>query len=139
MEPLTAVAPSNQRSVPVRTALVLFNEKAGSVRPGDQEKLVEILTASGVSKYALVSADRLSRRLFARSNEYDAIIVLGGDGTARAAAAMAPRNGPPLILLPGGTLNILPKALYGDLTWPEALSAAPSQLQRARCRLRPAQ
>jgi diacylglycerol kinase family enzyme len=35
-----------------------------------------------------------------------------------------PRDGPPLILLPGGTLNVLPRALYGDLAWPAALEAA---------------
>jgi len=29
-----------------------------------------------------------------------------------------------MVLLPGGTLNILPKALYGELAWPEALKAA---------------
>jgi diacylglycerol kinase family enzyme len=65
----------------------------------------------------------MSRRHFQRTSQFDAIVVLGGDGTARAAAELAPRNGPPLILLPGGTLNILPKALYGDLAWPEALEA----------------
>src|SRR5690606_693516 len=64
------------------------------------------------------------RRLFQRAHEFDVIIVLGGDGTARAAAELAPREGPPLVLLPGGTLNVLPRALYGELDWPEALKAA---------------
>lgn len=123
MEPIAAAPPNRTHRSAVRSALVLFNEKAGSVRPGDQERLTALLTEAGVEKYALVGADRMSRKLFARAREFDAIIVLGGDGTARAAASMAPRNGPPLILLPGGTLNILPKALYGDLAWPEALQA----------------
>ncbi|HRE43840.1 MAG TPA: diacylglycerol kinase family protein [Terricaulis sp.] len=122
MEPGLALAepPARQR---VNKALVLFNEKAGSVQPGDGERLLELLKAAGVAQYAVVSAERMTRKLLARAKEFDAIIVLGGDGTARAAAALAPRDAAPLVLLPGGTLNILPKALYGDLPWPEALAA----------------
>lgn len=112
---------ANQR---VRKALILLNEKAGSVGPKAGAQLVDALTASGVEHFVIVDATRMSRRSFQRANQFDAIIVLGGDGTARAAAELAPRNGPPLILLPGGTLNILPKALYGERTWPEAITAA---------------
>ena len=105
-------------------ALVLFNEKAGSVGPKDRDKLIEALGTAGIEKYALVGAENVSRRTFANASKFDVIIVLGGDGTARHAAELAPRNGPPLVLLPGGTLNILPRALYGELAWPEALAAA---------------
>jgi len=122
MEPAAALVEPPQ-SAPVRRVLVLFNEKAGSVQPGDGERLMETLTRAGVAYTALMRAERMSRRMFLRAREFDAIVVLGGDGTARAAAAMAPRDGPPLVLLPGGTLNILPKALYGDLPWREALEA----------------
>lgn len=105
-------------------ALIIFNEKAGSVGPADRDKLIEAVTAAGITKYALVGADRVNRRTFETAKNFNVVIVLGGDGTARAAAELAPRDGPPLILLPGGTLNILPKALYGDLPWPQALEAA---------------
>jgi diacylglycerol kinase family enzyme len=94
------------------------------VQPGDRDRLLQSLVELGVQQHALVGADKLTRRVLSRAREFDVIIVLGGDGTARAAAALAPRDGPPLVLLPGGTLNILPKALYGDLDWPEALKAA---------------
>ncbi len=107
----------------IRSALVLLNEKAGSVGPNAAVEIVDALNAAGVGQFFIVDATRMSRRVFQRAAEFDAIIVLGGDGTARSAAELAPRNGPPLILLPGGTLNILPKALYGDLSWPQALAA----------------
>lgn len=107
----------------VRKALVLLNEKAGSVGPKAGAQLIEALNAGGVQQFVIVDATKMSRRSFQRADQFDAIIVLGGDGTARAAAELAPRNGPPLILLPGGTLNILPKALYGERTWPEAIAA----------------
>jgi diacylglycerol kinase family enzyme len=105
-------------------ALILFNQAAGSVRAGDRERLVEAVTDAGVTQYTVISIDKLSARFFERRRGFDVIIVLGGDGTARAAAEMAPRDGAPLILLPGGTLNVLPQALYGPLSWPQALKAA---------------
>ena len=107
----------------IRKALVLLNAKAGSVGPNAAAELGAALNAGGVGQLAIVDATRMSRRHFQRASQFDAIIVLGGDGTARAAAELAPRNGPPLILLPGGTLNILPKALYGDRNWQDALAA----------------
>lgn len=105
-------------------ALIFFNEAAGSVGAGDRDKLIEAVTAHGFDKYALVGPENLTKKLLSRAKNFDVIIVLGGDGTARSVAAMAPRDGPPLILLPGGTMNILPKVLYGNLAWPEALAAA---------------
>jgi diacylglycerol kinase family enzyme len=41
------------------------------------------------------------------------LIVLGGDGTIRSAAALCAQECPLLIPLPGGTMNMLPKAFYG--------------------------
>src|SRR5262245_10700724 len=81
-------------------ALVFFNAKAGSVAPGDQDKLIEALKEAGIDKYALVGPEKLSRKLLQRARDFDVIIVLGGDGTARAVADLAPRDGPPMILLP---------------------------------------
>ncbi len=107
-----------------KKALILFNEKAGSVSASDGEKLVEAVKAAGVEEFALLGPEKMTPQLFARTMDFDVVIVLGGDGTARAAAALMPRDGPPLMLLPGGTLNVLPRALYGDLAWPAALEAA---------------
>ena len=59
----------------------------------------------------------------------DVLIVLGGDGTIRTAAEGCTQEGPYLIPLPGGTLNMLSRALYGDVSWEDALKnilAAPS-------------
>lgn len=134
MEPLTATAPF-VRPAAFRSALVFFNPKAGSISAGDDERLRETLTAAGIERYAIVGVDKIKPGLFDRAGVFDVIIVLGGDGTARCAAAMAPADGPPLLLLPGGTLNILPKALLGDRTWPEALALA---LERGVVRRLPA-
>ena len=65
----------------------------------------------------------------AAGQKLEVLIVLGGDGTIRTAAQVCAEKGPYLIPLPGGTMNMLPRALYGNATWEEALTntlAAPS-------------
>ncbi|MDB5456843.1 MAG: diacylglycerol kinase, partial [Caulobacter sp.] len=53
----------------------------------------------------------------------DLIIILAGDGTARSAASLCGAKGPLIAPLPGGTMNMLPHALYGQRTWQEGLIA----------------
>ncbi|MGE0595132.1 MAG: diacylglycerol kinase family protein [Hyphomonadaceae bacterium] len=131
MEPLAidaapAARGQTRRPLPATDAkaLIIFNAKAGSVAPGDEEKLIDAVRAAGIDKFALVGPEKLTEKLLRRARDFDVIIVLGGDGTARSVAELAPRDGPPMILLPGGTLNVLPRALYGERPWPEALKAA---------------
>ena len=54
----------------------------------------------------------------------DLLILLAGDGTARLAAELCGPDGPLLAPLPGGTMNMLPHALYGQKPWREALVQA---------------
>jgi len=71
-------------------------------------------------------------RSFAEAAEQklEVLIVLGGDGTIRTAAEACAETGRFLIPLPGGTMNMLPRALYGDVSWEDALKntlSAPSE------------
>jgi len=51
----------------------------------------------------------------------DLLIVLAGDGTAALAAELCGMEGPWVAPLAGGTMNMLPHALYGRRPWPDAL------------------
>ena len=53
----------------------------------------------------------------------DTLVVMGGDGTLGAASAAAKGWDGQFLAIPGGTMNLLPKALHGDAT-PEAIVAA---------------
>src|SRR5439155_8804877 len=57
----------------------------------------------------------------AAEQQLEVLIVLGGDGTIRTAAQACAEKGTYLITLPGGTMNMLPRALYGDVSWEEGL------------------
>ena len=67
-------------------------------------------------------ADQTARAFAeAARQKLEVLIVLGGDGTIRTAAEACAEKASYLIPLPGGTMNMLPRALYGDVSWEEAL------------------
>jgi diacylglycerol kinase family enzyme len=97
-----------------------------------ERKMLSILTGADVvePKTWCGEGDKMER-FFAQAagQKLDILIVLGGDGTIRRAAEICTETRPSLIPLPGGTMNMLPRALYGDLLWEDALKntlAAPS-------------
>ena len=55
------------------------------------------------------------------ASDPDVLVVMGGDGTAREAARLSGPDGPPLVILPGGTMNAISHALYGAGPWRETL------------------
>jgi len=67
-------------------------------------------------------APELERTLDAvMADRPDILLVLGGDGTVRTVAERCDRTGPLLMPLPGGTMNVLPRALYGARSWRRAI------------------
>lgn len=54
----------------------------------------------------------------------DLLITLAGDGTVRAAAELCGADGPMIAPLPGGTMNMMPHAVYGQRSWQDALKLA---------------
>src|SRR4029453_4568855 len=81
-------------------------------------------------RFGVATQGKWSGRLQRRPRrKLDVLGVLGGDGTIRTAAEICGAERSYLIPLPGGTMNMLAKALYGDLSWEDALDktlASPS-------------
>jgi diacylglycerol kinase family enzyme len=89
-----------------------------------EQKMVSILKRAGIVQPKVWCGEaKEMERSFAEAagQKLEVLIVLGGDGTIRTAAEVCAEKGPYLIPLPGGTMNMLPRALYGDLSWEEAL------------------
>ncbi len=99
---------------------------SGSVGADAPEALAGIFEAHGVKAKIRAPAiedltDTLRRAV---DSAPDLLVVLAGDGTARAAAELCGPDGPVLAPLPGGTMNMLPHAIYGQRPWAEALAMA---------------
>ena len=103
---------------------VIINTSSGGFDSESEQKMFCILQRAGIVEPRVWcdSADEMTRSLIeATGQNLDVLIVLGGDGTIRTAAEACAEKGSYLIPLPGGTMNMLPRALYGDVAWEETL------------------
>jgi diacylglycerol kinase family enzyme len=109
---------------PIRKVVVVVNPAAGSVTPTTGDEARTLLEGLDL-EFEIVEAtgDALPEALkAARNSNPDLLAVIAGDGTARAAAELCGPRGPLVAPLPGGTMNVLPKALYGTRDWKTALA-----------------
>jgi diacylglycerol kinase family enzyme len=103
---------------------VVINTSSGGCDLGSEEKTLNILKGAGIvgPRVWCGEADQVERSFAeAATHKLDVLIVLGGDGTIRTAAEVCAQQGLYLISLPGGTMNMLPRALYGEVSWEDAL------------------
>jgi diacylglycerol kinase family enzyme len=110
----------------------IINTSSGGCDSESEQKILSILTRAGIVEPKVWCGEaKEMERSFAEAagQELEVLMVLGGDGTIRTAAEACAEKGSYLIPLPGGTMNMLPRALYGDVAWEESLKntlAAPS-------------
>lgn len=103
---------------------MIVNPASGSVDPGAAEAARAILAEYPLDDVEVIElepgafAEGIASALDARP---DLLIILAGDGTAGSIASSVGDDGPMIATLPGGTMNMLPKALYGTTDWRKAL------------------
>ncbi|WP_428153615.1 diacylglycerol/lipid kinase family protein [Brevundimonas sp.] len=124
--PEAAAGPALTPHAALKHVVMLVNPLSGSVGPraaGEAEAILagydlkaEVMTFEG-GNFDQIIADAFAAKP-------DVIFVLAGDGTARSVASKAQPDGPMIAPLPGGTMNMLPKALYGTADWKLALKRA---------------
>jgi diacylglycerol kinase family enzyme len=105
------------------TVGVIINTSSGSYDSESEQKMLNILTGAGIVEPKVWCGEaKEMERFFAEAagQKLEVLIVLGGDGTIRTAAEACAEKGSYLIPLPGGTMNMLPRALYGNVSWEEA-------------------
>ena len=129
-ETLTVDESSPERTlttaVPLRTIVVLVNPLSGGVGANAVAEVEAILADYPVTATVVaLTPDDFDDQLDAAFDATaDALFVLAGDGTAGTIAARAGPKGPLVAPLPGGTMNMLPRALYGTADWKLALRRA---------------
>jgi diacylglycerol kinase family enzyme len=120
----------------------IINTSSGGCDLESEGKLLNILTRAGIvePKTWCGAADQMERSFAeATGQKLEVLIVLGGDGTIRRGAEACTKEGPYLVPLPGGTMNVLPRALYGNVSWEDTLKntlAAPSAIVLSGGRVR---
>ena len=110
----------------LKTVEVVANVASGSVGRSAPGEIEAMLTAAGLAHHVWAPEphDILQCLGAAVAKGPDLLIVLAGDGTARAAAELCGPDGPMIAPLPGGTMNMLPHAVYGARPWQAALKLA---------------
>ena len=109
----------------IRSIELIANTASGSVGAAAPDEARAILAEHGARASVCVpeNGDVAGCLQAAIDRGPDLLIVLAGDGTARAAAQLCGPKGPLIAPLPGGTMNMLPKAIYGTTDWKQALRA----------------
>jgi diacylglycerol kinase family enzyme len=129
-DPVVEDVPSEPRALTPHVAIsritVLVNPLSGSVGPRAYGEVKAILAdypceAEVIELVPSTLNEQIEAALAACP---DVLFVLAGDGTARAVASRAGSGGPLIAPLPGGTMNMLPRALYGTADWKAALRDA---------------
>jgi len=93
----------------------VINNSSGGFDSESEQKIFSILACAGIVEPKIWCGEAKEiERSFAEAAEQklEVLIILGGDGTIRTAAEVCADKGPCLIPLPGGTMNMLPRALY---------------------------
>ena len=116
---------SDVREALAGRVVAVFNTGSGSCDASSDAAAREIFRAAGLSNAVIhmVGPSEVGNALKSAVGEADVLVVLGGDGTIGGAACLCGETGPFLIPLPGGTMNMLPKALYGPDAWQATLKA----------------
>ncbi len=114
--------PDRTRDMPRRIAIVV-NPHSGGAGPSDGQDIATACRERGydvtsIHAFADAAGDGLADM---RASAPDAVISLGGDGTH---SAVLQQVDCPVLPLPGGTLNWLPKAVLPDAPWRDVLARA---------------
>lgn len=125
--PAAAPARTLTPHVSLKHIEVVINPASGGVGPGAGAECRALCESFTGVRWNIVEAEpgRIDKALEdAVAAKPDLLVVLAGDGTAGTAATLAGPKGPMVAPLPGGTMNMLPKALYGTADWKAALTLA---------------
>ena len=125
LQPATAKA-APTRHVTIRRVAAVVNPASGGVEAAAADALKAVLDQFGLdSRVSVPEPNQIEDAVRAAvESAPDLVIVLAGDGTANRAAELCGPGGPLVAPLPGGTMNMLPRALYGNQAWPDILAAA---------------
>ena len=115
---------------PLNRIALVVNEAAGTASSTDvpllEERVKQALPGTEVNVTSVAPQDLETALDDAFAQEPDVVVVFGGDGTARAAAKRALATQVPIAPLPGGTMNVLAKLVFGHADLAQAIQDLPT-------------
>ena len=118
-----------------RTVWLVRNAASGS---NDEDAVKAVCTALGEAGFVLARdlcfpEEPAPTPAELRAAEVGMLVVFGGDGTVHSVVTAAAGWDGPLLVLPGGTMNILARKLHGEAPAPEIVARLASRpIRRAR-------
>ena len=99
-------------------SLFIFNERSGSYDPALVAEIEQLFAQSDwpLSRVRDIGEGALPDAAAAKAQNLGLIVVLSGDGTLAAVAESLGGLEGTLLILPGGTMNLLSRTLHGDRT-----------------------
>jgi diacylglycerol kinase family enzyme len=102
---------------------MVLNRASGGFDRHSEAQARSLFEGAGVADASIVCADPANLRITLKRalDGADVVVILAGDGTMAAAASLCGGQGPAVVPLPGGTMNVLSHALYGRNPWQDTL------------------
>jgi len=111
----------------MKKIVAFVNLKSGSVPKGADAELERALDELGYAAEIIAFEEGDVKETLQRAIDQspDYLIAWGGDGSVNCALSLAGADGPAVLALPGGTMNLLHKRLHHDRTeWEDILTSA---------------
>lgn len=108
----------------MKRTLLIVNADSGSAKAVGEEELIKHLHAGGfdVIRQVKLPGDDIPTRKSVEAGDFEIVAVLSGDGTvAGVCSALAGWSGA-ILILPGGTMNLLSRRLHGEITAQDLLA-----------------
>lgn len=105
----------------MKRTLLITNANSGSAAAVDDEMLLAGLQAGGfeIVRHIALPDDKLPDRSAVEAADIDIITIVSGDGTISSLCANLSGWGGAILVLPGGTMNLLSRRLHGEQTLPQ--------------------
>lgn len=112
----------------MKRTLLVINSNSGNANSIDEDELAAAFEAGGfriISRVSLPDEDLPSRAVI-EAAAFDTVAVCAGDGTVSSLCANLAGWEGDVLVLPGGTMNLLSRRLHGEHSLPEVIDLLPN-------------
>ncbi|MFN3618799.1 diacylglycerol/lipid kinase family protein [Sphingorhabdus sp.] len=112
----------------MKQTLLVINSNSGNANSVDQDVLIAAFEAGGfqILDRVLLPDDDLPARAAVEAEGFHTVAICAGDGTISSLCTKLAGWDGEILVLPGGTMNLLARRLHGEYALPELLEMLPA-------------